>query len=459
MDNEVFAKGNVGKVLLRFAIPAMISLFVAELYNMVDTIFIGRVIGGNGIGALIVAFPIQRLAIAISMMLAIGASTSVARSCGAKNYEKMKSVIQNAIILAFALVLPIVILIAIFKDTIITRLGASTATFQYAYDYVSIIIIGSIFQCLTMIGNYVMMSLGDTKITLISTLIGVTNNIIIDYIFVVILSYGVKGAAFATILSQFLAFLYTFKRFLKVKRTYNLNIGFKLNKKICAEIIAIGFTTFVIESEDGIVVAVLNNLLRSHGGDFGIIILGIISKISMFMYITIIGISSSMQPIAAYNYGSGDYERLKEVVKKTIIAVISTSFITWMLALAFSQQIIGGFIKDEYIILEATKAFKIMIAAYPCLGLYYVILYYHQAIGKVRIAFWLSICKDILMLIPFSIIFIKVFNMGPLGVWISYPIADASVFCIAMILLQKWKIRINFKIEKNVVPISQVMQK
>ena len=195
-------------------------------------------------------------------------------------------------------------------------------------------------------------------------------------------------------------------------------------------------------------IAVLNNLLARHGSDIGITILGITSKISMFLYVTVIGISSSMQPIAAYNYGAGDYKRLKEVVKKTTIAVFISSIIVWILAAVFSEQMIGLFIKDQYIIEESAKAFRIMIAAFPMLSFYYVSTYYYQAVGRTKLSFVLSITEQILVVIPLSFIFLEVFNMGPKGVWISYPIGDTIVSLISIALLKEWKIRINLKIKK-----------
>jgi len=445
LDNKVFAEGKVGKVLFKFSVPTIISSLVAELYNMVDTLFLGRVIGAKGIDALIVAFPIQRLIIAASVMIAVGASTSAARSCGEGDYEAMRDTISSALSLIGVIIIPTVIIIFLFKDNIIRALGASDAIFPYANDYITIVLMGALFQCFIIVGSYIMMALGDTKIVLTSTSIGAICNVILDYLSVVVFSYGVKGAAASTVISQFISFMYTLKHFIKTKKAYNLSFKFNLKKVFWTQILSTGFTNFVIESEDGIVVAVLNNLLARH---IGITILGITSKISMFLYVTVIGISSSMQPIAAYNYGAGDYKRLKEVVKKTTIAVFISSIIVWILAAVFSEQMIGLFIKDQYIIEESAKAFRIMIAAFPMLSFYYVSTYYYQAVGRTKLSFVLSITEQILVVIPLSFIFLEVFNMGPKGVWISYPIGDTIVSLISIALLKEWKIRINLKIKK-----------
>ncbi|MCG4586758.1 polysaccharide biosynthesis C-terminal domain-containing protein, partial [Anaerosalibacter bizertensis] len=169
-----------------------------ELYNMVDTVFVGRVIGGNAIGALVVVFPIQRIIVAISMMIAIGSSTAIARNNGKKDNESIKAVIKNALSLIFLTMIPMTILIFIFRDNVLNMLGTSKQILPYAHDYLSIIIFGSIFQCLTISIGYIMMSLGDRKTALKSTITGAVTNTIVDYFLVVKLSYGVKGAAFAT---------------------------------------------------------------------------------------------------------------------------------------------------------------------------------------------------------------------------------------------------------------------
>lgn len=447
LNNSIFEKERTGRLLLRFSVPAIFSLLVSELYNMVDTLYIGRTIGASGISALIVAFPIQRLMVAVSMMIAVGTSASVARSFGEKDYQSVKRAVSNSISLVTVIVSLLVIIVFIFRNSIIKGLGASNVVFPYARDYITIILIGSLFQGYTFIGNYIMMALGNSKIILTSTLIGAICNIIIDYLLVISIPMGVKGAAIATVISQIIAFIYILKCFLKLKKSHKLSFKFALHKEMCMQIISIGFTSFIIESEDGAVVAVLTNLLASHGGDRAIAILGIISKISMFMYITVIGISSSMQSITAYNYGAGNYKKLREAVKDTIMAVSITSIIVWSLAFALAEQMIGVFVGDQSIIKESATAFRIMIAAYPLLSIYYVSLYYNQSIGRAKTAFLLSIGKQLLTVIPLSFIFIKMFNMGPMGVWISYPIGDTTVSIIAAFILKKWNTRMSRKIK------------
>ncbi len=448
-NEELFAKGNVGKLLLKFSIPAVIALLVNELYNMVDTLFVGRIIGGNAIGALVVVFPIQRIVAAISMMLAIGSSTFVARKSGEGDYKGIADVVKNGISLALATMIPLSILTFIFRDNILTMLGASDNILPYAHDYLSIIIFGSTFLCLTTVMGYIMMALGNRKVTLASTSLGAILNIIIDYILVFKLSYGVKGAAIATVASQFIGFLYANYKFRNIKSEFNLSFGINFKREIVLGIVTVGFSAFIVEAEDGILLAILNNLLLNHVGDTGVIILGIISKVSMFMFITMLGIGAAMQPIAAYNLGAKNYKRLKKVIKETIIFAFITSAILWGVTFLFSEEIISLFVKDQYLIKESAKAFRVMVAVFPLLSLYYVTIYYYQALGKAKTSFLVSIFRQLIVMLPVSLILVKALNLGALGVWLSYPIADFTSSIVSIFLMKRAFGRLNGAVEKT----------
>lgn len=420
-DSKAFATGKVSKVLTKLAIPIIISLFVAELYNMVDTIFVGRAIGAKAIGALTIAFPIQRLIIAIGLLIAVGASTAVARSLGEENYKNIKKIVINAISLMLLGISILTFFIYMFKGNIIRSLGATDSIFPYADEYISIVVLGGIFQCFTVIIGYIMTALGNAKTNLIATSIGAVCNIIIDFILVIIFPFGVKGAAIATVASQIISSIYAFKHFLKFKEKFDLSFGFNLDKDIIGSIASVGFSTFIVEISDAVVAIVLNNLLKSHG-DTAIVIVGVVSKVSMFLFITMLGITSAMQPIVAYNYGAKNFKRLKEVVKKSTVAVTITSAIIWAIMMIFPTAIIGSFVKEKDILIEAVKAFRIIISVFPCVGMYFVAIYYYQAIDEARLSFVLSIYRQLLIFIPVLFMVIRLF--GVMGAWIAYPVSD-----------------------------------
>jgi Na+-driven multidrug efflux pump len=440
INSKIFNDAKVSKVLLKFAIPAIISLLVAELYNMVDTVFVGRYIGANAIGALTIAFPVQRFLISIGMLIAVGASTYVARSLGEKNKDTLKQTIINAFVLTAVTLITMSLIIFIFKNTIITALGASDNTFSFADEYISIILIGGVFQCMTVVAGYIMTALGNTKVTLYSNLLGTTSNIIINYFLIAQLGLGVKGAAIATVISQVLAFSFVMYKFNEVKKSLDIEFTFSnmsqtLNMGLITGIAAVGFSTFIIEISDAVVSVILNNLLFSQGGDAAIITVGIITRVSMFMFITIIGISSSMQPIVAYNYGARNYEKMKDALKTAIITVSIASIAFWTVLMAFTGPIIGFFLKDSGILKEAITAFRISISLLPAVGIYYICIYYFQAVEESRRSFLLSIYRQIVIFIPVAILLVQMF--GIVGAWIAYPVSDVISSITSLYFIKK----------------------
>lgn len=435
VDSKIFSEGKVGRVLWKFALPAIISLLVSELYNMVDTFFVGRHVGANAIGALTIAFPIQRLLSSTAMLIAIGASTAVARYLGEKNYGELKKTINTALSLTAVSLIVIPILMYIFLKPILIKMGASDVIYPLARDYVSIVLLGGIFQGLTFVMCFIMNSLGNTKVALYTNSMGAMINVVIDFILVGKFFIGVKGAAIATVISQILAFSFALFQFLKTKNQLHLKLSFKINFSITKIIIAVGLSTFVVEISDAVVAVLLNNLLSSSGGDEAIIIVGVITKVSMFMYITILGIASAMQPIVAFNYGSRNFERIKDTVKSAIKSSTFTSFALWAAMMIFTKQIIGSFLLEIEFLDEAVRAFRICISLFPIIGLYYIAMYYYQAMGEAKMSFLLSIYRQIVIFIPLLIVFVALWQVE--GAWITYPVTDIIASVTGVVYIRK----------------------
>lgn len=454
-NNKLFGEEKIGKLLLKFSIPIIITYLVSELYNMVDTYFVGNNVGGNGIGALVLVFPVQRIIVALSLMIAIGSSTAFSRSNGQKNNDKAVKVLRNGYTLSLIIMTTITIFVSLFSAKLLSLLGASKGILPYANNYLSIIIFGSPFLSLTIFISNIMIALGNNKISIISTSIGAIMNIILDYILVVNLNMGVKGAAIATTVSQIAGFTYAYYKYYKIKKEYKIPSGFELDRKIIVPIILVGISAFVVEAEDGILMAVLNNLLSKTVGDEGIIVLGVISKVYMFLFITMFGIASAMQPIAAYNMGARNYRRLKLVMKKTSYYAFLTSVFMWLLSLIFAPQLISLFVKDNHIIVESVKAFRIMISVFPVISIYYVSIFYFQAMGKAKTSILVSVLRQLIIMLPVSIILVKGFDLGAMGVWLSYPISDILSSLASLMLMREEKVKLDIKLEtKGTVPFA-----
>ncbi|RXI37685.1 MATE family efflux transporter [Clostridium tetani] len=422
VNDSIFESNNIGKTLFKLAVPLVLSLLVAELYNLVDTIFVGRYVGPNAIGALTIAFPIQRLLISVGILIAVGTSTFISRSLGERNYNNVKKGILSSISLTIVAIIAISILIYIFRKPIIYKLGASDILYPLAEEYISIILLGALFQSLTVVFSYILTSLGNTKIGLYANMIGAMINLIIDFILVAHFDIGIRGAAIATSLSQLLGFVYAYYAFKKVEKNLNFKFSFTLNLSLIWIIVSVGFSSFIVEFSDAINAGLLNNLLHASGGDEAVIIIGVVTKLSMFMYITIIGISIAMQPIIAYNYGAGNYTKMKKALKVAILAVMGTSIIFWLGFLVFATPIIGFFLKEQALLPRAVKAFRLCISLLPSVGIYYITIYYHQALGESTKSFLLSIYRQIIVFIPIAILLIG--KLGVLGAWIAYPLSD-----------------------------------
>lgn len=439
-DDKSFLNEKVSKLIFKFAVPAIFSLLVGEFYNIIAIVFAGRYIGTDAIGALTVEFPIQRFFIALGLLIAVGTSTYAARVIGKKDVFQLKKIIVNSFILTVTFLILISLIVFIFKNPILYTLGASHNTYPLANKYVSIVLIGSVFQALSALICYIMISFNQTRIMLYTNLIGVSFNVLNSYIFIANMGMGIEGSAIASVIAQIVSCMFAFFKFINTIKAINIQFSNQcilkyLDMDILNKIVVFGFSTFIVEISDALVTGVLNNVLYSTGGDSAIIIVGIIEKISMFIYSAIIGISSGMQPIVAYNFGAGKYDRVKEILKSSIKIVIVFSIVFWGIFMYFSQEIIGFFLKDKALLNETVSAFKISILILPLLGIYYVTMYYYQAMGEAKKSFLLSIYREIVVFIPLALFLVKIFGMK--GAVIAYPITDAVVILTSIYFMKK----------------------
>ncbi len=448
-ETKIFAEEKIGKLLFRFSIPIIFAYLIAELYGIVDTIFIGREVGSFGIAALVLVFPIQRIIYAIASMISIGTSTAFARLNGEEDVKESRNVLMSGFTLSYLVMSVIVVAVLLFSDKILVLLGASEAILPLAKQYLSLIIFGSVFLSMTLFISNVMYAVGNSKISVISTLIGAMVNILINFILVTHLGLGVLGAGISTAISQLVGFIYAYYHYRKIKKKYKIGFGFKLDKRIIQSILLVGVSALIVDADDGFLMAVLNKLLGSTIGDGGIVVLGVVSKVYMFLFIGMIGVAVAMQPIAAYNIGAKNFKRLKEIMKKTTKYAFLTSLAIWAILFIFAPQLIGIFVTDNAVINESVKAFRIMIAVFPLVSIYYVSIYYFQAMGKAKTSLLISALRQIILMIPISIILVKGFNLGAMGVWLTYPISDFLASLASFMLIRNEGLELNLKLKKQ----------
>lgn len=434
MDTKsIYSENNIIKALLHFAIPGILSILIAELYNMVDTFFVGKYVGANSIGALSVVFPLQRLVIAISICLGIGVSNLISRRLGEKRSKEITKYTTAVTGLTLIIIFLVTTISLLFIKNICMFLGARDEILIYSVGYLRIVMFGSVFLAFTTVFGYMNIAYGNMKVMLFSSSIGAFINIVIDFVLVKHFNMGVEGAAIATVFSQIISFVFAFFYIKKLQRENGFSLIPRFDIKISCNILEIGFSSFIIEFSDAILISVLNHLLLPVGGNDAIILVGVVTKVSMFMFVAMIGVSSSIQPLISYNYGAKNFFKMKKIIKTGFVLVFSLSTIIWIFMIYNVKFVINLFLKDERLLEIATKSFKYVILVFPILSFYYICIYFFQSIGKERYNFLLSIYRETLLYIP--IVIIMVGEFGVLGAWISYPIVDAISAVTGFILL------------------------
>lgn len=450
-ENINLGTEKVNKLLFKLSVPATISLMVAQLYNVIDTIFLGKAIGTTGIGALAIAFPIQTLFLAISAMVASGSSSIAARSFGAQDIEKGKKAAGNGIILCLLISFIMVVFTYIFLDPILIFFGSSKELLSYAKEYVSIVLLGGVLNTFVIVLPELIIASGNSKVSMKATIIGAITNVILDYVFVILLHKGVTGAAIATVIGQIFSSIYVIKHFTGKQSIYklrlrHLNFDFSLIK----EIVYIGIAALVIDASDALMSIVLNRVAGDLQGSLGITIAGIITKITLFMDIPVIGITTGMQPIVSYNFGALRFNRLKNVLICAIKTIIAFSTIFWIGQLAFSRNIISLFINDSTVYKSAITALRITIILFPLGGIYFISTYFYQSLGQGKLALFFSLFKQIGVFIPLVYILCYGTKLSIYGLWLAFPISQLIACIVSAICLRKTIHKLNIVSRKNI---------
>ncbi|CAG7839727.1 multidrug transporter MatE [Clostridium novyi B str. ATCC 27606] len=449
--SKELGREKIYKLLLKFFIPAIIGTLVNALYNIVDRIYIGQGVGSLALAALSVAFPIMVITSGFGMLIGMGGGVITSISLGKKDKEKAEKILGNTFSLLCIISLLVSILALIIKNPILKSFGASENTIIYANSYLSIILFGTIFQNVGYGMNNIIRSEGNAKIAMFTMIIGAIFNIILDPIFIFIFHMGVKGAAIATVLSQIANTFWVLRHFtgknsfLKLKRK-----NLKLDLEIFKSIIAIGMAPFSIQVAASLVNIVFNKELMIYGGDLAVGAMGIINSITMLIIMSIISVTQASQPIVGYNYGSMQFDRVKETIKVAAIGATIIALIGFIGVEFFPKYLIGIFNrKDEELLRIGVSGIRINLFALPIIGFQIVGSNYFQAVGKAKVAIVLSLLRQVIVLIPLLIILPKIFNLNINGVWLACPISDIISFIITTICVIKGMRDLDKQVIKN----------
>lgn len=428
---------RVGRLLLRYSIPSIIAMTAASLYNMVDSIFIGQGCGPLAIAGLAVTFPLMNLSAAFGAMVGVGSSTIVSVKMGQRDIEGAEDTLANVVMLNTIIGLAFMIVTLAFLDPILIFFGASEQTLPYAREYMQTLLLGNVLTHLYLGLNDVVRASGYPQRAMAATLTSVTINSVFNYIFIFVMDLGIRGAAIGTLCAQGTAFLglcYHYSRpdtFIKFKRR-----AFHFRMRIAKSILSVGCAPFCTNFCACIVVLLINNGLKDFGGDYYVGAYGIANRIAFVFIMVANGFNQGMQPILGYNYGAGQVQRSIRAYRLTVVASVAVTTSCFIMSAFFPELPIRLFTTDQEMIDIACHALWVMTCVFPIVGFQITSTGFFMSLGMAKKAMFLSLTRQLLMLIPFLLIMPKFFGVD--GVWMSMPMADvlSAVTVAVMVVMQ-----------------------
>ena len=427
---------NIGKLLIKQAVPATIGILVMSLNMIVDTIFVGQWIGVLAIAAITVVLPIVFLISSIGMGIGIGGSSIISRALGANKPEKAFLTFGNQISLTVILALLFVVLGTIFSVPILNLFGAKGLILPIASEYFSVVIYGVPFLAFAMMGNPTIRAEGKPKFAMYAMMIPAVLNVVLDVVFIKLFNWGMWGAGLATSISFASCGLYILYFFLSSKSELKIiPKNFKLDFKIVDEIIKLGGVSIVRQGAISVLMIVLNYSLFTYGGEISISIFGIINRVMMFSLSPVLGVSQGFLPVAGFNIGAENNARVKETIKKAIWFGSILGTIIFIGIVIFKEEIIWVFTNDATLLAETPNAMLIVFLVTPIVTMQLIGSAYFQAAGKAMPALFLTLLKQGIFLIPLAYILPKYYGIN--GIWWSFPIADVISTIITIWVLKR----------------------
>jgi putative MATE family efflux protein len=435
---------KIGKLLLDFSVPAIIGMVVNAVYTIVDRIYVGQGVDPLGIAGITIAMPLVMILMASSMLIGIGANSLFSIRLGEGRRDEVEKIMGHALVLLFLLPVLVIAVLMIFMDTILINiLGTSETVLPYAKTYLRIILYGGVFSAMGPGINHFIRSDGHPRTSMFTQILGAVINIILDPIFIFVFGWGIAGAAWATIISQFISFLWVMfyfnSRYTKLR--FRLR-EMKLTLNLSLKIMAIGFAPFAMQLAVGLVNILLNRSLFLYGGDVAVSAMGIVYSILIMIFMPLQGLNQGAQPIIGYNYGAKKYQRVKETYKTAVFC--STLFVSlgFILVWLFPGFFIAIFRNEQGELMDmGIRVLRISTLFLPALGFQIISANFFQAIGKPLQGTVLSLSRQILLFIPLLLIFPRFF--GILGVFAAIPAADVGSTALSAIVMFREIKRLN----------------
>lgn len=435
---------SISKLLVRQAVPASIGILVMSLNILVDTIFVGNWIGSTAIAAINVVLPASFFIAALGMAIGIGGSSIISRALGANLHAKALKTFGNQITLTLVLTLSLITVGLLYADSIIDSFGGKGAIFEPAKIYYKIVLYGIPLLALCMMANTVIRAEGKPKFAMYAMMIPSVANLIMDYIFINLMGFGMAGAAWATTLSYVISLGFIIWFFASNKSELRINfVHLGLDFPIVKEIASLGFVTLARQAVVSVTYLFMNNILFDLGGETSVTSYAIAGRMLMFAMFPVLGVTQGFLPIAGFNYGAENYHRVREVLNTAIKYAAVLASLVFVVLMIFPETIIRVFTTDAAVIRQAPGDMRWVFAATPIIAWQLIGAAYFQAIGKARPALLLTLTRQGFFFIPLILILPKFY--GEIGVWVSFPIADVLATIVTAYFL-------NREIRRNLIP-------
>lgn len=428
------------KLLLQMAFPPMLAIIVMAMYSIVDRAFVGNVVGVDALSGLSAAFPVQMAAVGLGLLTGLGGMSVISRALGARDSRQASRVIGASL----AILIPIYAVATVVglarMDELVRAMGASPATAEYCRQYLVVILPGSLLSMLAVTANNLFMAEGRPMPATVVLAGGAVANVALDALFILVFGWGITGAAVATVLAQGLAVLYTGWFYLSGRSALRVSADALIPRVgLLREVFALGLPICIIEVARAIVVVIINNILsRFEGGDGYIALFGVINSVLEFALAPFIGAALAYLPLAAYNYGAGNYDRVRQAIWQSCLGATVGGIIIVAALMPFAGQIIGLFAEDDALPPEAGDALRVVLLALPIVGIEFISSIAFQALGKAWPSVLLTVAQRILLLLAWVFALSHVF--GVWGVWWSFPATDLGAMLLGVgALLLIWR--------------------
>ena len=446
MDNKQAAlelgQKPVGQLLWQYALPAIVAMTASSLYNIIDRAMIGQIVGPEAIAGLGITFPFMNLSAAFGAAVGVGSSTCISVKLGQRDYDTAQHLLGNTVTLNLIIGFAFMAVCLLFLDPILLFFGASEATLPYAREFMVVILLGNMVTHMYFGMNAVLRAAGKPRHAMWATLFTVGCNIVLVVMFVWWFRWGIRGAALATVTSQSLALCWQMWIFSDKKELLHLKRGiYRLKSQLVKNIVAIGISPFLMQTTSCVIVIFMNNQFVHYGGDMAVGAYSIANSVVMVFFMFVMGMNQGMQPIVGYNYGAEKYDRMFRCLWITIACATAILLVGWGLSMAFPRQIARIFTTDETLLTLSARGIRLDMLVFFVVGSQAVITNFFQCIGKVKVSIFLSLSRQLILLLPMAYVFPLFWDLD--GVWYSMPASDFGSFAMTIPMLMWYMKRLR----------------